>query len=84
MWIDKQLSDRRIVDRSLANPEGTLFDLFKKICQEPFVEFWGDTWNEGFDILIRKPPFTRSAITKALMGQQYITVKSKDVYSKTS
>lgn len=81
VWIDKQLSDRRIVDRSLANPEGTLFDLFKKICQEPFVEFWGDTWNEGFDILIRKPPFTRSAITKALMGQQYITVKSKDVYS---
>lgn len=41
LWVDSQLSDRRIVDRSLTNPEGTLMDFFNKICQQPFVEFWG-------------------------------------------
>lgn len=60
--IDENLSDRRIVDRALANPEGTLQDLLNKFLQQPFVEWWGDCWGDGFDIIVRQPPFTESAI----------------------
>lgn len=81
VWVDDQLEDRRVVDRSLANPEGTLMDLFKKVCQDPFVEFWGDTWNNGFDLLIRQPPFTQSAIVETLNSGTYISITNKDILS---
>lgn len=78
-FFDEQLSDRRVVDYSLASPEGTLMDLFNKICQQPFVEFWGDTWGDEFDIIIRQPPFTRSAIEAIYNGGEYITVGSESL-----
>lgn len=81
VWVDPQLEERRVVDRSLANPEGTLMDLFRKVCQEPFVEFWGDTWNNGFDLLIRQPPFTQTAITEVLKSGAYISITNKDILS---
>ena len=79
-FVDDQLSDRRIVDSSLANPEGTLMNLFNKICQQPFVEFWGDTWGDEFVIMMRQPPFTRSAIQNIYDNQSYISVTPQDVY----
>lgn len=80
-FIDEALNDRRIVDRSLINPEGTLLDLFGKVCQEPFVEFWGDTWIDEFDFIVRQPPFTESAITDVVDSQTYIEVSSNDTLS---
>ena len=79
LFFDESLMERRIVDRSLANPEGTLLDLFHKICQEPFVEFWGDTWGDGYDIIIRQPPFTKYAIQGIVDRGEYITISSEDV-----
>ena len=82
VWVDDQLEDRRVVDRSLANPEGTLMDLFKKVCQDPFVEFWGDTWINGFDLLIRTPPFTKSAIVDDVLSSgTYVSITNKDIFS---
>ena len=72
LWVDGQLSDRRIVDRSLTNPEGTLLDFFNKICQQPFVEFWGDTWGNEFDLMIRQPPFTKTAIQNVVNSKEFI------------
>ena len=79
-FVDDQLSDRRIVDYSLANPEGTLMDLFNKICQQPFVEFWGDTWGDEFVVMMRQPPFTKSAIQNIYDNKSYIRVNPTDVY----
>lgn len=81
MYVDKILDDRRIVDFSLANPEGTLLDLFNKICQKPFVEFWGDTWGSGFDITIRQPPHTKSAIQSVVNNSEFISISSSDILS---
>ena len=78
-FFDDQLSDRRVVDYSLASPEGTLMDLFNKICQQPFVEFWGDTWGDEFDIVIRQPPFTRNAVQKVYDNGSYITIGSENL-----
>ena len=81
VFFDDSLSDRRIVDRSLVNPEGTLLDLFHKVCQEPFVEFWGDTWGDGFDVIIRQPPFTKCAIQGVVDRGESITILSSDTIS---
>lgn len=81
LWVDSQLGDRRIVDRSLTNPEGTLIDFFNKICQQPFVEFWGDTWGNEFDLMIRQPPFTKTAIENIVNSKEYIGIEPKDLLS---
>lgn len=79
VFFDDAIKDRRVVDRSLANPEGTLLDLCHKVCQEPFVEFYGDTWGDGFDIIIRQPPFTKSAIQGIVNKGEYVKIENCDV-----
>lgn len=81
VFIDEALEDRRIVDRSLVNPEGALMDFFNKVCQQPFVEFWGDTWRSEFDITVRQPPFTGQAIRNVVESETYISVANSDVLS---
>lgn len=83
MFVDSQLSDRRIVDRSLINPEGSLLDFFNKICQQPFVEFWGDTWGNEFDLVARQPPFTKNAIEEIISKKKFIGIQPKDLLSVT-
>ena len=81
-YVDPTLEDRRIVDRSLINPEGTLLDLIHKICQEPFVEVFGDTWGSGYELIVRQPPFTQTAIKKIIEGNKFlISIDSIDVLS---
>lgn len=81
VFVDEALEDRRIVDRSLVNPEGTLLDFFNKVCQEPFVEFWGDTYMNEFDLIIRQPPFTGKAVKDVINSESYITIASQDLLS---
>lgn len=79
VFSDKALENRCIVDRSLVNPEGSLMDFFNKVCQQPFVEFWGDTWKSEFDIIVRQPPFTGKAIRSVLSSETYISVTNENV-----
>ena len=81
MLVDPQLNERRVVDRSLTNPEGTLMDFFNKVCQQPFVEFWGDTWGNEYDFVARQPPFTKDAISSVVKNGEYIGIEPKDLIS---
>lgn len=81
VMIDENLSDRRIVDRSLADPEGTLQDLLNKFLQQPFIEWWGDCWGNGFDIIVRQPPFTESAICDIFDSGTYRKITHENVIS---
>lgn len=81
VFVDEALEYRRIVDRSLVNPEGTLLDFFNKVCQEPFVEFWGDTYMNEFDLIVRQPPFTGKAVKDVINSESYITIASQDLLS---
>lgn len=83
MWVDPTLEEegREIVDRSLIKSEGTLMELMKKVCQDPFVEFWGDTWNDGFEVMARKPPFSKSAIEDIIDSKTYIEIRDVDFLS---
>ena len=89
-FVDPQLADRVIVDSSMVNPEGTIHDFMNKICQEPFVEWFIDTWGAGVDMIIRKPPFDKSSILSAIDGfnsskpekiNAYHVIEPKDMYS---
>lgn len=62
--IDGQISDRCIVDRSLANPEGTLLDFSTKFASNLLLNFGGihgemnSIWS--FDNPhLRKPQFSQ-------------------------
>lgn len=82
LFVDPVVNDRRIADDSLSNPDGSLYEFFKKICQEPFVEFWGDTNGSFFDFIVRQPPFTRDQMVDVINNPKYtIKVEKKDVLS---
>lgn len=57
------LSNRRIVDSSIAEEQGSIINYFKKICQEPFVEFRGDTYGDKYYFIVRTPPFDKKKFT---------------------
>lgn len=67
--IDEQVLQRRIVDSSLSSANGPLLNFFRKVCQEPFVEFYMDTYGDMFYLTARKPPTDRVSILSELSAQ---------------
>lgn len=62
LLVDDTVNDRRLVNSDINRPDGTLLEQFNKICQQPFVEFFGDTYYDTFKFIVRQPPFTQSQI----------------------
>lgn len=79
LYVDPTVEDRRIADDSLTNPDGTLLELINKLCQKPFVEFWGDTNGDTFDFIVRQPPFSKSQILDVVNRGKFITIEDKDL-----
>jgi hypothetical protein len=59
--FDDEIRNRRLVDSSISKSQGDLMSFCKKVCQIPFVEFWGDTYGSQFFFTARKPPFDKSS-----------------------
>lgn len=59
--VDPQLFDLRITDSTIAANSGSLMSFVKRVCQEPFVEFFTDTYGDRFYWIARKPPFNKQA-----------------------
>lgn len=81
LLTDDVIVNRRISGEGLINPNGTLYEFFNNICQKPFVEFWGDTYLDTFDLIVRQPPFTKAAIQQVLNNRLYIEVEEGDLHS---
>lgn len=77
---DPALSDRRITDGSFLDADGTLYEQIKKACQEPFVEFWGDTVKNEFNFITRQQPFDRRGMNNILENKYYIDIEPEDVF----
>ena len=60
--IDSELEKLCLVDSTISNPSGNICSLFRKICQNPFVEMVMDTYGDVFNLFVRRPPFTKKAI----------------------
>ena len=78
--VDKQLDERVLVDGSLSNSQGTLIEMLNRICQDPFVEIFGDTYTDQFDLVIRQPPFTKTDVYNVIDKELYISVSAGGVY----
>lgn len=78
--VDEQLDERVLVDGSLSNSQGTLIEMLNRICQDPFVEIFGDTYTDQFDLIIRQPPFTRTDVYNVIDKELFINVSAGDVY----
>lgn len=61
---DPQVDNLRLADPAIAQPDGPLMSQLNKICQEPFVEFYGDTYGDLYYFTTRRPPFSQSAIER--------------------
>jgi len=59
--VDPQIQNRQLADSSIASDSGSLINFINKFCQEPFIEFWTDTYGDRFYWIARKPPWTREA-----------------------
>ncbi|HNQ20134.1 MAG TPA: M23 family metallopeptidase [Bacteroidales bacterium] len=75
--IDPEVVDKQINDATIAFTQGSLYNFFEKVCQKPFVEFWGDTYGDQYYFIIRKPPFTR----KSFLSLKTINISERDVIS---
>lgn len=74
-WEDNQqtLSNRRIVDSSIAAEQGSILNYIQKICQEPFAEFRGDTYGDKYYFVVRSPPFDK----KKFQGLTYGNINTE-------
>jgi hypothetical protein len=73
--VDEKLNKRRVVNGDITNPSGTLQSQIQKVCQKPFVEFWGDTYGDKYVFTARQPPLNRQAVIEALESESLITVE---------
>lgn len=67
--IDEGITERRIVDSSASSANGSLLNFIRKVCQEPFVEFYMDTYGDMYHLIARKPPTDREGMLSMLEGQ---------------
>ena len=73
--VDKDIVKYRPTDFSLQNYQGSLLNYVRKICQTPFVEFFGDTYGDKYYFIARKPIFDLNSIVTSY------TIESDEVES---
>lgn len=74
--IDQSVTERRVVDSSASSANGSLINFLRKVCQEPFVEFYTDTYGDMFHLIVRKPPINREGLISMLDGD--VKVESQE------
>lgn len=80
LFVDENI-DKRVFPGDLGNPDGTILQFFQRACQYPFVEFFCDTYIDMFNIIVRQPPFTESAVNDIVDNKYYIDIDTCDVLS---
>lgn len=75
IFIDSGISDLKIVDDSLTNPQASVFELLKTACQEPYVQLLPMTIGDKYFLIARKAPFDlqsyKNIVTKASTNYSY-------------
>lgn len=66
--FDPSISDRVLADNSIAMDNGSIINSIQKICQQPFVEFFGDTYGDRYVFTARKPPFDFEGYNSLVYG----------------
>jgi hypothetical protein len=67
--IDKGVIERRLADSSFSTANGSLLNFVHSACQQPFVEFYMDTYKDMYHLIVRKPPFDQKALLSLIEGK---------------
>ncbi len=81
LLVDSNLSNRRIANSQISRPDGTLIDQVNKVCEAPFVEFFGDTYSDKYVFIARQKPFTKAAVQDYISSNNIIDIESKNILS---
>lgn len=79
--VDPEIGSRRIVDSSISTDSGSLINFVHKVCQDPFVEFYGETFGDKYYFIARKHPFTGKAVKSYIQQNLIIDIADDVVYS---
>ncbi len=66
--LDPEGADRVLADNSICQDSGSLINSVRKLCQEPFVEFYGDTYRDKYYFVVRKQPFDQAGVLGMVYG----------------
>lgn len=81
LLVDEQLDSRRVNNGEISAPDGTIYELIMKVCDSNFVEIWSDTCGDLFNLFVRQPPFTLSAIQDYFDNNLIINISANDISS---
>jgi len=76
--IDSSVENKQVTDSSISTQTGSLLNFFRKVCQEPFVEFMGDTYKNQYYFIVRRPPFDKEGF-KRMLELTRIDIDSEDI-----
>jgi hypothetical protein len=82
VFVDERLEKRRQVDSLLQTSQGSILSMMNSICQDPFVEFTGDTFGDKYVFFARQKLWTKTAIQGFLRDNMVIEIDGKDVLSQ--
>ena len=72
--MDGNVASLMLFDAAISQQTGSLMNFFNKACQQPLVEFSGDTFGDQYYFLVRRPPFDKEGMVKALNTQHMFEV----------
>jgi len=78
LLVDENINDRRVANGQISRPDGTLLEQINKICNDPFVEFFGDIYSDKYVLIARQKPFTKKAVQDYIKND-IIEIESKDI-----
>jgi len=81
--LDSSIAARRLVDSSISSSQGSLLNFFRKACQDPFVEYFSDTYSDKFVLTIRRPPYNAEGVKTLLNGKVKTEITSQAVTGST-
>ena len=72
--MDSSVQSLMLFDASISQQTGNILGFFNKACQQPLVEFSGDTFGDQYYFLVRRPPFDKEGMLSALTAQHILDV----------
>ena len=76
--IDSSVENKQVCDTGISTQTGSLLNFFRNVCQEPLVEFSGDTFVNQYYWMVRKPPYDKEGIQK-MMNLTMINIEKADI-----
>lgn len=64
LLADSSVEDKQVVDSTISVQTGSLLNFFNKVCQQPLVEFMGDTYGSQYYFIVRRPPTDKTGLTR--------------------